>query len=54
VNGDRVAAEPGKGHAAKAAEWRGKLIEVGTEAQRHEGTEEGDKAREGNDDSSKP
>jgi hypothetical protein len=33
------AAEPGKGYDAKAAEWREKLEELGTQAQRHEGTE---------------
>ncbi len=39
MNGDRDAAEPGKGYAEKAAEWRAKLNELGTEAQRHEGTQ---------------
>ena len=33
------AAEPGKGYAEKAAQWRGKLDELGTKAPRHEGTE---------------
>jgi serine/threonine protein kinase len=34
------ATEPRKGYAEKAAEWRGKLDELGTEAPRHEGTGE--------------
>ena len=41
------AAEPGKGYAEKAAEWRAKLDELqGTKAQSHEATEETDKSTE--------
>jgi hypothetical protein len=32
------AAEPGKGYAEKAAEWRAKLDELGTKARSHGGT----------------
>jgi hypothetical protein len=34
------AAEPGKGYAEKAAEWRAMREEQGTKARRHEGTKE--------------
>jgi len=32
------AADPGKGHAAKAADWRGKVEDEATKPRSHEGT----------------